>query len=267
MASVSFARRLAAAVLFPAVMLGAAACDIVTADLKSSETEEWRRSYELQPGGRVEIRNVNGRIEVEPSSGTTVEIIATKSARGSTPEAAKDALRRIEIVETASPSSVRIETKVPRGEPWLNTGGTQVAYAVRVPAGTELTAVTVNGGIELRGVSGRINAETTNGGVNGRELSGSIDASSTNGGVDVDIVRLDERGVRLSCTNGGVRLRLPADAKATISARVTNGGIDTGGLPLETTGSSRRRLEARLNGGGPTVSLSGTNGGIRIAPR
>jgi hypothetical protein len=37
---------------------------------------------------------------------------------------------------------------------------------------------------------------------------------------------------------------------------------------METVGeSSKRRLEARLNGGGPQIELSGTNGGIRIASR
>ena len=59
----------------------------------------------------------------------------------------------------------------------------------------------------------------------------------------------------------------PADAKATISASVTNGGIDAGSLPLETTESTRRKLEARLNGGGPTIKIGGTNGGIRLASR
>ena len=63
---------------------------------------------------------------------------------------------------------------------------TQVLYSVRVPAGSDVTAVTVNGGVELRGLSGRINAQTTNGGIDGRELSGSIEASTTNGGVEVD---------------------------------------------------------------------------------
>ena len=53
----------------------------------------------------------------------------------------------------------------------------------------------------------------------------------------------------------------------TISASVTNGGIDTSGLELETLESSRRRLEARLNGGGPQVRIEGTNGGIRIGAR
>jgi DUF4097 and DUF4098 domain-containing protein YvlB len=126
---------------------------------------------------------------------------------------------------------------------------------------------TVNGGVELRNISGEISAETTNGGITAREVSGSIDASTTNGGISVDLTQLGERGAKLECTNGGIKLRLPSDAKASISASVANGGIDTTGLQLDTTSSSRRRLEARLNGGGPPISIEGVNGGIEIGAR
>jgi hypothetical protein len=48
---------------------------------------------------------------------------------------------------------------------------------------------------------------------------------------------------------------------------VSNGGVDARGLNLETTESTRRSLEARLNGGGPRIKLEGTNGGIRLSAR
>ncbi len=247
-------------------------CDVVTADLKHSETAEWRKTYELSPGGRVEISNVNGRIDVEPSAGNTVEVVAQKVAKGHTPAGAKEALERIEIREEVSSSSVQkesvsISTKLPRGGGWFDMGGAQVKYSVRVPAGAEVKFTTVNGGVNVTGLSGRVTAETTNGGVVGRDISGTIDASTTNGGVDVELARLGEGGAKLECTNGGIRLRLPADAKASISASVTNGGIDTSGLSIETTQSSRRRLEGRLNGGGAPIHIEGTNGGIRIGAR
>ena len=99
-------------------------------------------------------------------------------------------------------------------------------------------------------------------------MSGPIDASTTNGGVEVELTRVAESGVKLGCTNGGIELRLPADSRATISARITNGGINTEGVKIETIGeSSRRRLEARMNGGGPQIDIEGTNGGIRISSR
>lgn len=262
--------RVPAATMLPLLLVSIVAlqgCDVVTADLKHRETAEWRKTYALAPGGRVEISNVNGRIDVEPSAGNTVEVVAQKAAKASTPAAAKEALERIEIREEVSSSSISIATKLPRGGGWFDMGGGEVKYSVRVPAGAEVTFTTVNGGVNVTGLSGRVTAATTNGGVVARDISGTIDASTTNGGVDVELARLGEGGATLACTNGGITLRLPADSKASISASVTNGGIDTSGLSLETTQASRRRLEGRLNGGGAPIKIEGTNGGIRIAPR
>ena len=144
---------------------------------------------------------------------------------------------------------------------------TEVRYTVKVPAAADVDFSTVNGGIEVSGLTGRIKTETTNGGIVGRDIGGPIEATTTNGGVEVDVTRIADQGVRLGCTNGGITLRLPQDARATITASVTNGGISTGGLNLDKSESSRRRLEARLNGGGPPVRLEGTNGGITIDGR
>ena len=261
-------RRVAVALLaFPLLIATSAACDVITADLKHSERTEWRRTYELSPSGRVEIGNVNGKIDVEPSTGQTVEIVAVKIGRGATPELAKEALNRAEIVEDASRDLIRISTKHPRTESWLHGGGVHVEYTVKVPAAAEVKFTTVNGGVNVAGLSGRVTAETTNGGVVARNVSGAITATTTNGGVDIELSRVAEGGATLGCTNGGIKLRLPQDARASISASVTNGGIDTGGLTLDATEHSRRRLEGRLNGGGPRIRLEGTNGGITISAR
>ena len=251
----------------PLLLAAVSACDIVTADFKAQESSEWSKSYELQAGGRVEISNVNGKIDVQPSQGNRVDIVATKTAKAASPEAARQALERIQILESSTPSAIRVETKLGRANGLFNMGGGEVRYTVKVPASADVRFSTVNGGIELLGLTGRVDAETTNGGIRAREVGGPLDASTTNGGVDVELTRVTTDGVKLECTNGGIKLRLPRDAKATISASVTNGGIESDGLSLETTESSRRRLEGRMNGGGPLLRLSGTNGGIRIGTR
>lgn len=252
--------------LFLLSALSATGCDIVTADRRHQETAEWRKTYELQSGGRLEVSNTNGLIKVEPSTGKTVEIVAVKSARGQSPEDAKQALGDIEIVESADSGTVRVETKVKRTHGWFGSSA-QVKYTVRVPDGLNSKFSTTNGGVELHGVSGNVEAETTNGGIVARGISGTFTGSTTNGGVDADMARLGDGGARLECTNGGISLRLPADAKATISATVTNGGIDTSGLPLDKIESTRRKLEAKLNGGGAPVRMSCTNGGLEIRSR
>ncbi len=264
--STLFARRTRAALVLPALIV-ISGCDLAMADLKAKETAEWRKTYQLQPGGRVEISNINGRITVEPSANSTLEVVALKSARGATSESAKESLARVEIREEATASGVKIETKVERSG-LFNHGGAEVAYTVRIPAGADARFNTVNGGIEIERVKGRLAIETVNGGIVGRDLDAAVlEATTVNGGIDIDLTRMPESGVKLGCTNGGIKLRLPGDAKADISASVSNGGIDAEGLPIDATEKSRRRFEGRLNGGGPRIEISGTNGGIRIAAR
>ena len=97
-------------------------------------------------------------------------------------------------------------------------------------------------------------------------VSGYIDASTTNGGVEVGLAQHSESDIKLACPNRWHRTA--ATAIKAICAHITNGGIDTSGLELETTGErSRRDLDFFFNGGGARIDLEGTNGGIRIAGR
>src|SRR5689334_20168277 len=147
-----------------AAAVATAGCDIVTADLRAEESQQWHKSYQLDPKGRVEISNVNGKIEVVPSTGNAVEIDATKKARGASNEAAKAALDRVTIVEDVSNGRIRIETKVARTSGFSFSSGVNVEYRVKVPATADVKFTTVNGGVDVSDLSGRIVAETTNGG-------------------------------------------------------------------------------------------------------
>ncbi len=262
--------RVPAAVAVPlllATLVAFQGCDVVTANLKHSETAEWRKTYDLAPGGRVQISNINGKIQVEPSTGNTVEVVAQKIAKAANPAAAKEALERIEIREEVSPSSISIETKLPRGGGWLQMGNTQVE--VHRPGPCRSRGQVLDGQRRRRShwplrTRHRRNDQRRRHrprylGHDRREH----DQRRRGRGAS----RVGEGGAKLECTNGGIRLRLPADAKASISASITNGGIESSGLSIETTEKSRRRLEGRLNGGGAPIRLDGTNGGITISAR
>lgn len=264
----AFIRRVLPLALLP-LLAGSAACDLMTAGMRSEATTEWHKSYQLAANGRVEIDNTNGKIEVEPGSGNTVDVVAVKKAHGADDNAAKAALSQITIAEDVSPSRIKIETKLPSSNGGIHLfggGNLQVEYHVKVPAGAEVHVSNTNGGIAITGVQGSVVAETTNGGIDAHDISGQIQAETTNGEVDVDLARLADGGVTLGCTNGAVSLRLPKDSKATISARVTNGGIDTSDLSIDANpDNTRRRFDGRLNGGGAKVQLETTNGGVSIS--
>lgn len=243
-------------------------CELAVGSWNAEARETWTRSYTLGKDGRFELANHNGSIIVEPSTDGQVHVRAEKIAKGATDEAAREGLKRIEITERVEASLVRLETATKRGEGGL-FGGTnaQVQYSVKVPPTVFVKVDNTNGRVQLVDLEGQVEAETTNGGMEGRGLRGAVKASTTNGGIEVDLASVAEGGVELETTNGGITLKLPANAKADISAQTTNGGISDEGLNLEKSQSTRRRLEARLNGGGPRVHAETTNGGITLSGR
>lgn len=264
------AKRLSALnALFALVAAGAvvtlAGCDVVVSSLnaKARAEQPWTRSYTLAQTGTVEVVNGNGRITVRGGEGSQVEVKAQIVARSATDEQAQDYLKQIEIREDVSGDHIRLETTAPR----LSGSHAEVQYELLVPQGASLRLNNTNGQIHITGVTGAVKAETTNGGVKGVELSGRVEASTTNGGVDLDLTAVAEGGVRAETTNGGVSVKLPATAKADVRASCVNGGISVTGLQLEGGQSTRRRVEGRLNGGGPVVEVETTNGGVRVAAR
>ncbi len=265
------ARKLAGAAAIAVFALGLAACDIaVNGDgglafgVGAQARDEWTRSYKLASGGRLEIINVNGQISAEPSSGDSVEILAERTAKASSEDAAKDLLSRTEMREEVGDSRVRVEVRAPR---WNGPGGQQIKWTIKVPKGVAVDLRTTNGGVTLRGLDGDIRARATNGGIKGRALIASnVDASVTNGGVEIELANAPSSGsIDLESVNGGVELALPSESKADITARCVNGGIAVTGLELEIVGEqTRRKIEGKLNGGGARVTLETTNGGVRL---
>ena len=264
-------RRLApalkAAWLAPAVLvalLGSAGCDVAFSGFREEETDTWTRSYPLSASGRVEIGNTNGFIEVTAGSGQSVDVKAVRVARAASKEAAKEMLSKTTIKEEVTAELVKLTTQRPAGG-WSH-GGVEVRYTITVPASARLDLQTTNGRIGVTNVTAGVKAGTTNGEIDGRGLSGAIKASTTNGAVDLELASLSE-DVQVSTTNGSVNVRVPADAKATISTRWTNGGVEMNGLTVEETEKSRRRFDGRLNGGGARIDVETTNGGITLGKR
>jgi hypothetical protein len=252
-----------------------AACDVKVGDSGVSvdfavgkATDEWVRTYDLKPGGRLAIENLNGVIEASSSTGTRVEVRATREARAGCDEAARSLLQKAEMREEVTPDSVRIEARTDqvRGGGF---GGPQltVRYDVRIPSGLTVLLKTQNGEVRMANLEGRLSASTTNGSVTGRGLSGSMEASTVNGGISIDLTSLTGDS-RLVTVNGGVRLNLAPTVNADLEASVVNGGVIVDeSLRLTADERSRQRVAGRIGNGGPRVVAQTTNGGIRVGTR
>jgi len=260
----------------PALMVVAvlgAACDVrvgengVSLDVAGGKaTDEWTRTYTVTSGGTVEVINVNGPIVVEAALGPEVEIRATRVAKAKSDEEAREILKNAEIKEEVAPGRVAIQT-VTRAGMTVGRRSVSVEYRVRVPPGLQVSVKTENGGIALYDVSGTVAATTTNGGVRGTNVSGGVSAHIINGGIVMDIARMTGP-IALESVNGGIRLDIPADLNADIEAGAVNGGVSVDDrLTLQTSERARTKVIGKLNGGGPHISATTVNGGVRLRTR
>ena len=270
-----------------------AGCDIKVDDGKVSlgvsrgrASDEWVRSYTLAKGGRFEIANENGQIDVRGGQSAEVKVKAFREVTSNSDEDAQQRLKELKMKEDASADRVFIQAETSRREIRRSRlrekiasrreqigfgGGLNVRYEVEVPAGLTVTVKTMNGGVRLDNVHGTITAATTNGNVSGEAVSGEVQGSTVNGSVSLKLDQVTG-DVRLTTVNGAVRVELPTTVNADLDATTVNGGVSVDDK-LQLADASRDRgsfgpatsIRGRLNKGGNRVTLQTTNGGVRVA--
>jgi hypothetical protein len=201
----------------------------------------------------------NGGIHVKGENRSDVLIRACIQTVGATDEEAR-----------AIAKNIRIETgSTIHAEGAGDESNWAVSYEILVPRSTNLKLAAHNGGISISSVEGSVDFETTNGGVNLSDVAGDVKGKTTNGGVNVALSGGGWKGggLDVQTTNGGVRLSIPETYAAHVETGTVNGGFrsDIGALNAERDERNRPvKINTDLNGGGATVRVVTTNGGIQI---
>lgn len=254
---------LAGALLLPLGLLSGG-CELMIAGPRAQASDVWEKTYPVDPGAVLEIENTNGAIDVSVHAGQTFEVRARRTARAVSAQGARELLTRTKLEESATSERVHLVTPGNRG---MSMGQhVEVRYEVRVPATAAVTLKTVNGKVELEGVSGAVALETVNGSIEARGLTGLGSAETVNGSVTLDLAGLPASGARIETVNGGVRVTLPRAAGADVSVRTVNGGIDVSDFEhVQQAERRRRHYEGPVNGGGPTLRVETVNGGVTVS--
>ncbi len=236
-----------------------------------SYKETVKKKIEFAPGGKVLVKNTNGRIEVEGWSKNTVLIEAVKKVKASDQDEAREYLEEIRVQIEQHGDEIRVTTRMPRMSnsfwDWIfgSTVTGAVSYRIRVPYQTHLELRTTNGRIEVQNVNGEIDVKATNGKIKCENVSGQVRAATTNGSVEVSFDQVESRSsMYFRTTNGGITVFLPEGVNCDISATTTNGSISSD-FPLEIRGKyNSKKVRGKINDGGPLLEFRTTNGSIQI---
>lgn len=145
--------------------------------------------------------------------------------------------------------------------------GLRAEVTIAAPAtGSRGVISVVEGGLEIRGYHGRLEAEVQRGAITASDVSGTLRLTTAIGAVDVTRARLVPGGLlRLRTFNGDVRLGFAAAPRdARVMALALNGTIASA-LPLTMKdGWGPRWGEATIGTGADVVSIDVVTGAIRI---
>lgn len=255
-------------------------------------TEEFNRTVTVEPDSGVVVIDKNGGVSVSVREGETVTVSAVK--RSVYGQGELDQVR----IEVTEGDPLRIETVYTGVNPRVSvdytievpptvvlqqvesSNGPIDLFGVRVNAtelrtsngpvrvdgapGGDLAAVTSNGPIEVRGAEGYVTARTSNGGITIEDCGGVLELQTSNGPISAGIpaVRGD---VAITTSNGPVTLRITESLDARVVATTSNGRIAANDLPLLLSESSGTRIAGTLGDGGPTITVTTSNGNIDLS--
>ena len=219
------------------------------------------REYTVPAAGAVLAVDArpNGGIQVDGSPRGDILVQAKVVGTAKTQEAARAIAAQVQVVATAD----RITAEGPRG--LGEREGWHVSYRLAVPTTTPLSLRTTNGGITVDGVESQVELTTVNGGVKLSRMAGDVKGRTSNGGVDVELEGTTWQGTGLDVqtTNGGVRMRIPDGYSAHLETGTVNGGVSID-YPMTAQERTGRSFSTDIGGGGPTLRVRTSNGGVRI---
>lgn len=252
------------------VTLGLVLGLVTATSARPASAQDFRWHGQLSAGNLVEVHGIYGRIEAVPASGEEGVVTANRRpGRKGDPGDVKFAVVEHEggvTVCTMYPSRPRKRAnRCKPGDTHLanDDNDTQIDFHIEVPDGVNLLVATVNGDVNVRGISGDADASAVNGDV-GVEAGGNVEASTINGSIQAIMHSAPQADLQFSTVNGDLTVALPGGSSADVEARTVNGSLESE-FPLAVKGRvTRRRILGEIGGGGPLLRLETVNGGILL---
>lgn len=298
---------------------------LVSLPLHAGIDKEITKSFEVGPGGTLELDTDRGSIEVSTHRQARVDVRLHLDTRTGDRSDAQRMLDEFEVDFRATGHDVSIEANYDDDRRGLfglfGSSELRVRWEIVVPETYHLDLRTAGGSIDVRDLNGDVEARTSGGSlafghvrgtINGRTSGGTISIEETGGTVDVSTsggsiridralgdvrartsggsIKVDEvfgaidavtsggsisasisaqpkSDCRLSTSGGSVTVYLDPSIAVDVDAR-SSGGRVSADVPVTVQGEmARTRLSGEINGGGPTLTLRTSGGGISIKSR
>lgn len=229
-------------------------------DSDYSERDEINQSYQLESGAVVEVKGINGTVDIETHSGSTAEVHVVRSARN------RDDLNYRKVIIEHTPNRLVVRGENDKSGDWEGRNrNVRQRVTLRLPRRVDLGVSGVNGRTMVGEIDGPVKLSGINGKVVVGQAVGYSEISGINGKVEITISQLSERGIRVSGVNGAVDLMFRDAVNADLEATGINGHVNTEMAEVVIEGKfSRQNFKAKIGSGGTLIKIDGINGSVKI---
>lgn len=247
---------------------------------QNSNAQAFRWQGQLAPGKAIEIKGLHGDITAEASSGSEVEVEAQKTARTSDvnlvtikvleheggvticaiyPTDDPNVFTKCRSSRQATPTEFEDATSAE-----VRNNDVRVNFKIKVPAGVDFLARTINGEVAAESMSSNVYAKTVNGSIR-LSTTGYADAKTVNGEISARLGNANWTGsVNFKTVNGEINLELPASTGAVVNAKTFHGEVNSDFPLTGFTKTSKRQFTGTIGGGGRELNLKTLNGSINL---
>lgn len=222
--------------------------------------EHIKKSFELAPGARVEVFNINGSVNIETADSKIADVYVERIASSA------EALTRRRVIVEGDANSLKIYGEKSDGGFFARLFGSNPweKVTVKLPRRVDLLTKGVNGSVVVGDLDGPVEVRGVNGRVQIAGTTGTAAFNGINGNIVVGLKQLNSQGVTISGINGNIELQLSQDLNAYLEAKGMNGRVfsEIAGVSVER--ERRGRYWAQIGSGGSAINAKGINGNIRL---
>ncbi len=131
------------------------------------------------------------------------------------------------------------------------------------------TAQTSGGSLTVKQVNGKTVVKTSGGNIDVAEVKGSLEAITSGGSITASVADQPSGDCRLQTSGGSIKVSVSDKVAVDVDPKTSGGGVRTE-LPVAAVVHGEHKpnvLQGKINGGGPTLSLHTSGGGIFLQKR
>lgn len=208
----------------------------------------------------VDLEGVNGSVHVSRGEGD-VQLVAKVSVSG---RRGRDR-RASEVVQAEVHNGILsvTERSSRRRFNFLWGRHAEVQYELTVPSTTRLALETVNGRIDVDGITGELDLVTVNGSIEVATPGADLEARAVNGSIRA-VFSEKFQGASLKTVNGSIHIGVPPGSSIDYDIHQVNGNFSSD-LPIRTvSGFGVREVSDSVNGGEFPLQVTTVNGSISL---